>query len=275
MRFVKIFLILLLALAIGIPAALPPLVSRFGPGLVRSYLKKNLPDGKASGVKTSLGFSGLRPRLEFSADSFEIPKLKASGIRASWGPDPGTLNIAGIKTPKASLEAIEGRFFVDLPEIRFEPIHARFAGKGLTGSGAVRFGKTVGYRIEVLAGALPAQTLIRAFEWEKKVSMSGVFDGRLKVEGSGKKLTMLEGTFDAAGGGGDIVVLDQAFLQRIADSSKQPIEIVKASFENYHYNDGKVRFFLDRKDLKLNLDLGGEAGKRNLEVNLHDMFPEE
>jgi hypothetical protein len=115
--------------------------------------------------------------------------------------------------------------------------------------------------------------VIEAFEWDKKVSVTGLFTGKMDIEGQGNGIARLEGAFDAKAGGGDIRILDQAFLQRIADNSKQPIEIVRASFENYHYTNGRARFRLEGKDILLNLDLEGDAGKRNLEVNLHDLVP--
>jgi hypothetical protein len=212
------------------------------------------------------------PRLTFRAPKVLLPGAQADNVVLTFKKGFGMISAERIGTQRAALTALGSSFRKKGALYDFDRIRADFLGQEIRGRAKVLLGKTPKYDAAFIAGALPAQTVIETFEWDKKVSVTGIFSGKLDIEGEGEKLARLEGVFDAAGGG-DIRILDQAFLQRIADNAKQPIEIVRASFENYHYNTGRARFRLEQKDLLLNLDLEGDAGKRNLEVNLHDLVP--
>ena len=202
------------------------------------------------------------------------PAFHADGVLVTLKPGPDTLYIAELGSEKKWLADIHSDFNWKDGALDFDGIRAAFAGQEIIGTAHVDLNKKKDYHLSLAAGSLPAQAVIETFKWDKKVAVQGVFMGRIDAEGSTNHLSRFDGTFDATSEGGTITILDQEMLRRVADSAHQPFEIVRASFENYHYNSGKARFFMERSDLRLDLALDGEAGKRRLEVDLHDLFPQ-
>jgi hypothetical protein len=62
-------------------------------------------------------------------------------------------------------------------------------------------------------------------------------------------------------------------LKKIAQGSQQPLDIVVESLKKYHYNSGGLKLFLEKGNLVLDLALEGEAGKRHINITLHDYSP--
>lgn len=213
------------------------------------------------------------PRLTLEAPGALLPFGEASGISVVLRKDFNTLSIDRLGTKKLGLEDVRATFTWKQGRLDFDRIRARFEGQELLGKASVRPAAAPEWTLVLSAGSLPGQAVIEAFEWDKKVAVAGTFAGTLEAEGRAERLSRFDGTFDAAAEGGTITILDREILQRLADSSRQPIEIVRASFENYRYNTGKARFRLEQKDLLVSMALEGDAGKRQLEVNLHDLFP--
>jgi hypothetical protein len=214
---------------------------------------------------------------KFEDASITLPKLRLGTImikdlnsKVNYA-QRGKLTIRQVAFQKWNMDDIQ----IDL-ELRNDKLGIRldsalWLGITLTGAGEVRFAPSPSYAFKIEITALPISRILTTYEWDKKLSVSGQLGGTLEIEGTGARITTLKGVLRNATDG-NIVILDQAFLQRIADSAKQPIEIIKATFENYHYNTGEVAVSLDDQNIRLGIDLNGEAGKRNLEVYLHDLF---
>ena len=269
MRFLKIMLVWVF---LSLLAAVLFLVLRPGSfqltELSFSGNKVHLPK-----LDISWDFRELRsPKITLNTPKVVLPAGEALQVVVVLKPLFNTLSADSIGVKKAALKDLRATFKYKGGGLEFDRIRGRFAGQQVLGTAAVKAGKEPSYRLSLAVSDLPAQTVIDAMEWDKKVAVRGVFTGRLEIEGKGGKLSRFDGLFDADPSGGTIALLDQEMLRRVADSAKQPIEIVKASFENYHYNEGKIRLALDETNLKLDLALDGEAGKRKLEVNLHDLF---
>ncbi len=183
----------------------------------------------------------------------------------------GKLTVRQIAFQKWNLDEILIDFELKNDRLDLTLDSALWLGVTLTGTGDIRFAPAMAYALKVEITALPISRILTTYEWDKKLSVSGQLGGTLDIAGSSSRITELKGVLRNATDG-NIVILDQAFLQRIADSAKQPIEIIKATFENYHYNEGEVAVSLDNQNIRLGINLNGEAGKRNLEVYLHDLF---
>jgi hypothetical protein len=67
-----------------------------------------------------------------------------------------------------------------------------------------------------------------------------------------------------------LTITDDKFLNNVAKSSGQSLDILVESFKNYHYNTGVMKLSLERGDIVFDIALEGEAGKRNLSIVLHD-----
>ncbi len=196
-----------------------------------------------------------------------------SGLWASTdAPGAGRFGAAKISFDKFAAENLEGRFALSDAGVLLDGVRADLlGGRARAKLTAARLGDAPVVTAEADLQGIPIASVLRLWEWDKKCAADGRVGGHLLAEFSAGKLSRLEGAL-VAEGGGDLVVLDQRFLENIAERSKQPIEIVKASFENYHYNSGTVGISLQENGLRLGLDLEGEQGKRDLEVTLHDWF---
>lgn len=214
---------------------------------------------------------------KFEDASVSIPKLRLGAItmkdiesKINYA-QRGKLSIQQISFQKWNLEDVLLDLELKSDRLDLNLESALWLGAPLTGSGEVRFIPSMSYSLKIDINTLPISRILTAYEWDKKLSVSGQLGGSLEITGAGSRITDLKGIMRNATDG-NIVILDQAFLQRIADSAKQPIEIIKATFENYHYNEGEVAVSLDGQKIRLGINLNGGAGKRNLEVYLHDLF---
>ena len=90
------------------------------------------------------------------------------------------------------------------------------------------------------------------------------------LSGRGTEVDVLDGDFSMASTGGMFVVKDTRTLEDMARASGQSLDLLVESFRNYHYNRGAVTMSLEKKALSVDMALEGEAGKRNLNIVLHD-----
>ena len=271
MNFLKktVLVVTLLAVAIGLP--LNWLAKHPG---TREFRDLRFGEAKVPRLIASWNLKGSDKHLTLNAPKVLWPAFHADGVLVTFKPGPDTVYIAQLGSEKKWLTDIRSNFTWANNALDFTGIHGSFAGQEILGTAHVVLDKKMEYRLSLAVGSLPAQAVIETFKWDKKVAVQGVFAGRFEAEGADKTLSRFDGSFDASSEGGTITILDQDMLKRVADSAHQPFEIVRASFENYHYNSGRARFFMERSDLRLDLALDGEAGKRRLEVDLHDLFPQ-
>jgi hypothetical protein len=94
----------------------------------------------------------------------------------------------------------------------------------------------------------------------------------MTVTGRGADIHILDGDFSAVDPGGLLEIKNEEFLKNIARNSQQPLDIVIASFKDYHYNVGALRVALEKSDLVFDAALDGETGKRNINITLHDFL---
>ena len=113
--------------------------------------------------------------------------------------------------------------------------------------------------------------IVKEFDLKKKVELSGTVEGELIVTGRDGALRILNGTFRSGQEGGVVTVKDTRFLQNIARSSNQPLDILVESLRRYHYNIGNVELKLIGRNLVFNASMAGETGKRNIAITLHDI----
>jgi hypothetical protein len=81
---------------------------------------------------------------------------------------------------------------------------------------------------------------------------------------------MLSGSFSTLTPGGTLVIMDAKFLENMARNTQLPLELLVEDFKNYRYNTGLLSLGLEDNNIILKVALEGEAGKRNLNVILHD-----
>ena len=108
------------------------------------------------------------------------------------------------------------------------------------------------------------------FNLGKKFQITGRLNGAMNFKGAGFDIYALTGDFSATEYGGMLVIKDTRFLENLARNYEQPLDILVESFKDYHYNIGTMRLSLDKENLILDVALDGDAGKRNLNIILHN-----
>jgi hypothetical protein len=97
----------------------------------------------------------------------------------------------------------------------------------------------------------------------------------LRLEGTGGSFRILDGAFAAREPGGKLIIKDKQFLERLAASTNQSLNMIVENFRDYHYNTGIIKAGIDQGNIVLNAELEGQAGKRSLGIVLHDFFNKE
>lgn len=148
-------------------------------------------------------------------------------------------------------------------------LSADFSGGQVLADLVFRPGKDKRYEGDIKFLNLGLETFTEDFKLGRKVQMSGSLSGNAVLKGRGRDIDILSGRLISSKGG-TLTIKDTAFLERIARSSGQSLDILVESFKNYHYNTGVIKLFLDKGDIILDAALDGEAGKRDLNITVHD-----
>lgn len=214
--------------------------------------------------------AALRGNME-SALKKTFPHEKVSVGRCRWHWPPA-LSIESLQAGKLHVEGLRAGVRLSGRTLSLQPLFFRFLGQPVTGRATVLLQTPLRTDIHLSLATLPVSALLETMDWDKKLSVKSLLTGDVFLAFEGDRLADLRGNLASLSPGGDIVILDQEFLRQIAERAKQPLEIVKASFENYHYNTGIVSLSLADEKVRLGLHLDGEQGKRDLEVTLHDFI---
>ncbi|MBF0216740.1 MAG: YdbH domain-containing protein [Candidatus Omnitrophica bacterium] len=115
-------------------------------------------------------------------------------------------------------------------------------------------------------------TFIRDFKLAEKVEVTGTIGGGLRLAGSMTALTGITGEFSTDIPGGVLVIKDTTFLANMAKRTGQSIDMLMENFSRYVYNKGGMKVGFNGRDMSLDIEMEGEAGKRTFNVVLHDIF---
>jgi hypothetical protein len=188
----------------------------------------------------------------------------------SWGGNKGTVKINEVQYGKLKLSAIHAVFHEKNGVYQFEPLDANLIGGRLSGSANVE-AKNLNYTATLVLTDLKLVSFVEEMEYQKKIRANGGLIGKINLNGDATGLHFLNGELFSSGGG-DIVIEESAWLERLAKNTKQPLSIIEAGFKEYHYDKGNLNLSLEENDLNLGFDLNGPKGRRNLSVKLHDVF---
>ncbi len=226
---------------------------------------------------TAAGSAVLDPANQsFDSLNLKISSLNGLGIAL----DNGSISAAQGRAGELSIQKLQYNKF-KAGEIGAQAV---LSGKNLqltsfsgetfngrwTGNANVTLVSPPEYLANLSFSELDLDRLGTDLELKEKFEMSGRMSGRMTVTGRGAELKILDGTFSSTGSGGTLVVKNNEFLENMARNSQQPLDIVVASFKNYHYNVGKMKLSLEKNSLVFDMALDGETGKRNINITLHD-----
>ncbi len=207
-----------------------------------------------------------------------VPSLQKNGARLEdltldmpYGGD-GYVFVSRMAFGKAQLRALKGPFHWVGGTIAVRPFVAEFLGGALAGGIELHVGTQPRYTLHANITSLDLPVAVHDFELEKKLRATGELGGRITLTGGAGGIESLEGELTSVSPGGDIVIEDRSLLEDLAARAKQPIEIVEASFKEYHFDTGQVRLGLEDGALGLRIEMNGAKGTRKLDVYLHDFF---
>lgn len=202
-------------------------------------------------------------------DAFEAHLEKASlGLKAP-GSD-GKLYMPLVKYNKAKIKEIKSEVILDQRGVFLDSLSAELLDGKVDGDFNFRIDRQGEFLAHLKFKGLDMATFINDFELKEKVEATGKLSGTIVLAGKGAELKILSGQFAADDPGGMFVVKDTKFLEDMARSSGQSMDIIVESFKDYRYNMGALQIGLEKGDLIFNLAMDGEKGKRNLDVVLHD-----
>jgi hypothetical protein len=184
----------------------------------------------------------------------------------------GIFRIGEIKYNKLLIGNIESKAALAGSTLSFESLSADLLGGKLQAGINLKLGQNPEYLFDLKFLDIDLHQFANDFNLNEKVEMTGRVGGSVTLKGSAAGLKILSGDFNAAAPGGALTIKDQEYLKKIAAYAGQSLDLLVESFKNYHYNTGVMSFGLKERSLILDINLEGEAGKRKLEIILHN-FP--
>jgi hypothetical protein len=217
-------------------------------------------------VSQSLGY------LDLKINSLEISGLQLEKADLVLSPftGKGNLSIARVKYDKFGMNDIKAGLKLQDKTLSVSEISARALDGEIQGDLELIMERQARYALNLKCVALDIARLARDFKWREKFDMTGKLSGELKLKGKGAEIELLSGDFSALTPGGELIIMDTQFLENMAASTQQPVELLVENFKDYRYNTGLLTLGLEDNNVILKLALEGNAGKRNLEVILHD-----
>ena len=228
-------------------------------------------------ASVSLAVDLVRQSMEYL--EINVASLEGSGLELkdafleakSGAAAPGLLRIAEVKYDKLAIKKIEGQARLEDKSLSLESLFAQVLGGDIRGKALLELRPAGDYRVELRAQDIDLSAFISDFNLGEKLSLSGRLNGRAALRLRGSGIDLLSGDFSAAAPGGMLTIKDTAYLESIARSSRQPLDLLVESFKNYRYNTGVVKLSFSEGNIILDIVLEGEAGRRNLSVILHDI----
>jgi hypothetical protein len=198
---------------------------------------------------------------EIKIESVQILKQKSSKLK--------------LFIKKANLGKIELKETEAFPEMKgdvliLESLNSAILDGRLSGNLKFQLARLLRYAGELKFKDIDLGKIINKFNLEEKISFVGRADGRIVIEGEGRDLSLLEGSFELAETGGSLSVRDTRFLKNLAEGTDQPLDILVEGLKDYHYNSGKLKLKLEEDTLILKINLDGEEGKREFMVRIHN-----
>jgi hypothetical protein len=217
------------------------------------------------------------PRQRIESCSLNIPDADVGDIvirdcKVLLGPfaTEGTIAIGNLKYNKIGISGIKGLLSVGTTSMTVRLTTLDFLQGKVRGAITFGFGEKLSYDFHLDAERLSLPALGEEFDLTSKFVMSGSVSGKLLGKGEGIELSMLDGDFSTLLPGGVLTVKDTSFLEKVARSSRQPVDLLVENFKNYPYNKGNIVVGFKGNDLFLDCLLDGVSGKRKLNVIVHD-----
>jgi len=197
-------------------------------------------------------------------------RLENASLELDANSKPGSLSIAAMNYDKVKIENLSAKPRLENKALFLEALGADIFGGRVGGDLTARLDKNIGCQINLNFNNLNIEKFIEDFNLNEKFQMTGSLGGKVSLQGSALNISLVSGDFSTAKPGGMLTITDKRFLENLARTSGQSLNILVESFKYYHYNVGIMKLGLDKDNLILDVRLEGEAGKRNLNIIVHD-----
>lgn len=210
--------------------------------------------------------------LDIKAGLFSVAGVELNDVsfKIADSSPGGYLEIARAKYDKLKIAGVRSMAKLYRNELFLDNFSAKALDGNIDGDLNFKFDKLPVYSAQLEFINLDIARFIDDFNLQDKFEMTGRLNGKLRIAGEGSRINLLGGDFFSLQDGGVLLIKDKRFLENMARNTNQSLNLLVESFQNYHYNTGRVKLFLDKEDVVLDAVLGGELGKRNLEIRLHD-----
>lgn len=220
----------------------------------------------------------LKQSMLVAADLFvRTMELKGIGlengsIKLAPGQTEGAISVGKIRAGKLAMTELQSTAHFSATKTEIQIQSGELFNGMVSGDVLINIAQTPEMKVSIKFARIDIQQLVRQLELEDKIEMSGFADGFITLQSRGAGVQILNGDFNMSEEGGTLVIKDSRYLESIAQRANQPVDIFVESFQNYHYNTGKVTLGLNDRNLILDLNLDGGTGKRDLTVTLHDLI---
>ncbi len=225
----------------------------------------------------SLSAHLISQRLESLAmyiTSAQGKDYNVSGARCSitQGNEGGKLVIKEVKVNKLKVSNIISSVYLQGQTLSFRDFSAELLNGKMFGQAQIMVNPDTSFSVELSVKDIDLAALARDFEFDNKVSLSGLMEGSSTARGALLGLQQLEGHFTTAGEGGELSVKDESYVHAIAKVEDVPAAILMESLKNYRYNKGSMMVGFDKGVIFLDIVFDGLAGKRTFYIKLHDFL---
>lgn len=179
-------------------------------------------------------------------------------------------SVKKIQYDKLRIDGVRGRALLAGRRLSLNPLYAKVLSGMVRGDIGFIIGGDRKYFVNLEFIGLDMEKFIKDFNLGEKFQANGKLSGSVTLSGQGSNIKALNGDFSTTGTGGVLIIKDNKFLENVARNSGQSLDILMESFKDYHYNTGLLKLSFDKGKLILDIALEGEAGKRNLNITLHD-----
>jgi len=209
---------------------------------------------------------------QIDVDSLEMNQvlLESGYLKATRGRVDGVIKVKEVKVGKLNIKDIRGKARLEDGYLFLNLLTAELLGGHLEGDSRIKLAGTVTYQVKLNFIDLDLDAFTKDFEFKEKAEVSGKVSGLLKLQGQMQEVVILDGKLSIGKDGGTLFIKDARFLENLARSSGQVLDLVVESFKNYRYNIGIINLSLQDNNIVFLIDLDGSAGKRSLNIILHD-----
>ncbi len=228
----------------------------------------------------SVSFSLLEkiPRsIDAEFKRINVDDITFDEVRVKSDAHPSTgavLSVKKIIYNKAVIKDMTGVMRFDGAVLSIDAIKAGLFNGMIKGEIEVTFDGNRKFSMNLTCQDLDLDTLVKDFDLDEKVHLTGSISGGLSADGRNFELDNIQGALKTGTDGGVLVVKDPVVIEKLSAQTGQKgqaLEVAVESLKNYVYNTGTMKLSLDKSEVIMNIEMEGDAGKRAFDIVVHDI----